>query len=88
VLLTQPSEIHGWAVVTETSLAGGTVYPILQRLENIGWVTSRWDHTQTGRPPRRYYRVVEAHRREAAGLVAARMAAVHTAPHRKAARDA
>ncbi len=34
----------------------GTVYPLLNRLRDAGWVTSRWRHEDDHRP-RRYYSI-------------------------------
>lgn len=37
----------------------GTIHPILARLEQAGWLESRWeeiDPSEKGRPRRRYYR--------------------------------
>ena len=34
----------------------GTVYPLLNRLRDAGWVTSRWKHEDDQRP-RRYYSI-------------------------------
>lgn len=36
----------------------GTVYPLLNRLRDAGWVTSRWDHEEDQRP-RRYYSITD-----------------------------
>jgi DNA-binding PadR family transcriptional regulator len=51
---------HGFDVIDETGLPGGTVYPALSRLERDGYVTSSWEDPAIaradGRPPRRYYR--------------------------------
>ena len=51
---------HGFDVIDETGLPGGTVYPALARLERDGCVTSSWERVEVaraeGRPPRRYYR--------------------------------
>ncbi|TCO57944.1 PadR family transcriptional regulator [Actinocrispum wychmicini] len=61
VLLAVPDgEIYGLDVIKSSDLPPGTVYPLLQRLLDAGWVTDRWeslDPTQQGRPPRRYYRL-------------------------------
>src|SRR5208282_1432231 len=47
-----------------TGLPSGTIYPILARLERIGWVDSDWEdpdaHIAEGRPRRRYYRLTRA----------------------------
>jgi PadR family transcriptional regulator PadR len=68
-LLTRTSSVYGWALVQETKLGPGTVYPILKRLETHGWITSRWTHGGA----RRCYRLVEEHRAEATQLVADRL---------------
>ena len=53
-------ELYGLELSEETGLLPGTAYPILLRLENEGWVTSRWEdidpHAEK-RPARRYYRL-------------------------------
>lgn len=43
-----------------TGIGSGTLYPLLQRLENAGWLKSDWeevDPAEVGRPRRRYYRL-------------------------------
>jgi PadR family transcriptional regulator PadR len=53
-------ELSGAEISRETRLASGTLYPMLMRLEQCGWLTSRWeieDPQVLGRPRRRYYRV-------------------------------
>ncbi|MDT7798501.1 MAG: PadR family transcriptional regulator, regulatory protein PadR [Actinomycetota bacterium] len=52
------SELYGLDLIRATGLGPGTVYPILQRLERAGWLTSRWervDPSDEARPARRYY---------------------------------
>jgi PadR family transcriptional regulator, regulatory protein PadR len=60
-LLRHPArELYGLELSEETGLLPGTAYPILLRLENEGWVTSRWediDPSAEKRPARRYYRL-------------------------------
>jgi DNA-binding PadR family transcriptional regulator len=60
---------HGFDIIDATGLPGGTVYPALSRLERDGLVSSSWeDHAIArgqGRPPRRYYVITPAGRREA-----------------------
>ena len=52
---------HGFDIIDETALPGGTVYPALSRLERDGFVASSWEPAETaraeGRPPRRNYTV-------------------------------
>jgi PadR family transcriptional regulator PadR len=53
-------EISGAEIARTTKLASGTLYPILLRLEEAGWVESRWeteDPHELGRPRRRFYQV-------------------------------
>lgn len=52
-------EWYGLQMCEATGLPAGTVYPIIARLEQCGWVESRWEdpgeHVAEGRPRRRYY---------------------------------
>jgi DNA-binding PadR family transcriptional regulator len=53
-------ELSGVDVARDTKLASGTLYPILLRLEDAGWLDSRWeagDPVSLKRPRRRYYRL-------------------------------
>ena len=73
-LLRDPSrELYGLELSEDTGLLPGTAYPILMRLENEGWVTSRWEdidpHTEK-RPPRRYYRLTAGGAAQASAAVA------------------
>lgn len=60
---------YGLEIVTELDAAGqllsskGTVYPLLNRLSDAGWVSSYWD-TETGEKARRYYTLTAAGRVE------------------------
>jgi PadR family transcriptional regulator PadR len=61
-MLREPAERrYGLDVCAETGLPSGTIYPILARLERIGWMESDWEdpnaHIAEGRPRRRYYRL-------------------------------
>lgn|SRR5258708_22184266 len=61
VFLSDPTiELAGSNLFDETHLASGTLYPILMRLEEAGWLHSRWeriDPSTAGRPRRRLYRI-------------------------------
>lgn len=50
--------------IVSMKLKSGSLYPILQRLEGAGWLTSRWELEEyarsRGRPPRRYYKLTAA----------------------------
>jgi PadR family transcriptional regulator PadR len=60
-LLADPeADRYGLDLMQATALASGTLYPILRRLVEAGWLTTRWeevDPTAQGRPARRYYRL-------------------------------
>jgi DNA-binding PadR family transcriptional regulator len=60
-LLDQPDrERYGLELSELAGLATGTIHPILARLEQAGWLRSRWeqiDPAERGRPRRRYYRL-------------------------------
>ena len=53
---------HGWAIakriqqVSEDALqvTQGALYPALHRLEQQGWITSKWNKTETGRDAKYY----------------------------------
>jgi PadR family transcriptional regulator, regulatory protein PadR len=56
----QMRELSGAEIAKLSQLSSGTLYPILNRLEEFGWLDSRWeigDPAMLGRPRRRYYRV-------------------------------
>ncbi|MDE3720833.1 PadR family transcriptional regulator [Nocardiopsis sp. N85] len=70
VLLSDPTQtVYGLQLCEATGLAAGTVYPILTRLVNCGWVDSRWEtpdeQADAGRPRRKYYRLTGEGAREA-----------------------
>lgn len=50
-------ELHGWALMKGTGRSGPTIYGVLDRLEDAGWVTGRSEqrNPEPGRPPRRFY---------------------------------
>ena len=53
-------ELCGADIRRATMIGPGSHFPILYRLEDAGWLTSRWeeiDPKQAGRPRRRYYKL-------------------------------
>jgi len=49
---------HGYDLSQETGIKSGTLYPLLMRLEEQGFLESRWEQPQReGRPPRHAYRL-------------------------------
>lgn len=64
VLLDDPRrERYGLELCELLGLASGTIYPILSRLEQAGWLLSSWEdptvHEESGRPRRRLYRLTD-----------------------------
>jgi PadR family transcriptional regulator PadR len=61
VLLDDPTAEHyGLEIAKAAGLASGSLYPILARLEQAGWIQGSWedvDPVAAGRRPRRYYRL-------------------------------
>ena len=55
---------HGFDIMDAAGLPSGTVYPILGRMEESGYVRSRWEAAATAqkakRPARRYYEITRA----------------------------
>jgi DNA-binding PadR family transcriptional regulator len=60
VLLAAKSTVWGLQIVKTTRRPSGSVYPILDRLESLGWVASTWEDDEARQGPRRrYYRLEE-----------------------------
>jgi PadR family transcriptional regulator, regulatory protein PadR len=62
VLLADPlAEHYGLEICRVVGLPSGTIYPLLARLEEAGWLRSGWEDMATAaaekRRPRRYYRL-------------------------------
>src|SRR5947207_15167239 len=51
------AELHGWAIMKAVGRSGPTVYGVIDRLEDAGWITGRWEeqNPQPSKPPRRLY---------------------------------
>jgi PadR family transcriptional regulator, regulatory protein PadR len=63
-LIADPTRrIYGFELCAAAELHSGTLYPILVRLEGLGWLESEWEepevHVPEKRPRRRYYRLTE-----------------------------
>src|SRR5688572_6361597 len=58
-LLSQPSDWqHGYPLMKRAGLASGTLYPLLARLLDDGWLETDWeDPVEPGRPRRHLYRL-------------------------------
>jgi PadR family transcriptional regulator, regulatory protein PadR len=60
VLIGAADEVHGFALAKAAHRPTGSVYLILSRLEEAGWVESNWEQVNgqnEGRPRRRFYRL-------------------------------
>ncbi|MFC5931649.1 PadR family transcriptional regulator [Cryobacterium melibiosiphilum] len=56
VLLSSSAPVWGLAIIKVTGRLPGSVYPILERLERLGWAESSWDvDTDRSGPRRRLY---------------------------------
>jgi DNA-binding PadR family transcriptional regulator len=57
---------YGFEIMDATGLPSGTVYPILSKLEDSGFLKSRWEDPRVARrekrPPRRSYEITGAGR--------------------------
>jgi PadR family transcriptional regulator PadR len=60
VLVESSEPCWGLLVIKLSERPAGSVYPILERLESLGWVKSSWetDDSRTG-PRRRYYELTK-----------------------------
>jgi PadR family transcriptional regulator PadR len=55
-----PDGLSGAEIGRSAKLQSGTLYPILLRLEQAGWLESRWEAEspqELGRPRRRFYQL-------------------------------
>jgi PadR family transcriptional regulator PadR len=49
---------YGYDLMKEAELSSGTLYPLLARLSDEGWLESRWEESKfSGKPPRQMYRL-------------------------------
>ena len=57
---------YGYDLMKAASLSSGTLYPLLARLAEDGWLESRWEESEhPGRPPRQLYRLTATGRARA-----------------------
>jgi PadR family transcriptional regulator PadR len=74
-LIDQPSNWqYGYALMKRSGLASGTLYPLLARILEDGWLETDWeDSAEPGRPRRHLYRLTALGQGEArAALTRAR----------------
>ena len=72
LLLEEPTAWHyGYEISQRTGLKSGTLYPILMRLADQGWLETRWaEPEREGRPARHTYRLTAEGSRAAAATIA------------------
>jgi PadR family transcriptional regulator, regulatory protein PadR len=73
VFLADPTaEQYGFGLMRATKVPAGTLYPMLERLEELGWIESHdeeIDERAAGRPRRRLYRLTGVGIRQATEAV-------------------
>lgn len=63
---------HGYDLCQQTGLKAGSMYPILIRLADRGWLETAWETAiPSGRPPRHLYRLTEVGLGQARALASA-----------------
>ncbi|MER8066954.1 MULTISPECIES: PadR family transcriptional regulator [Streptomyces] len=69
--LVSGEELHGFAVAKAAGKPTGSIYPILARLEQAGWLDSHWEaeHPAEGRPRRRFYMLTPTGAEQARSIV-------------------
>jgi PadR family transcriptional regulator, regulatory protein PadR len=80
LLLSRPREWqHGLAIARETRLQSGTLYPLVIRLADNGYLEARWKPSDLpGRPPRHEYRLTAAGRALAVARLSATQAQIRS----------
>ena len=56
-LLGPDDELYGLKIAKAIERPTGSVFPILARLEQAGWVASEWETAEARGPRRRFYRL-------------------------------
>lgn len=54
---------HGYDLCRRLGLKSGTLYPILIRLTQNHLLVTKWEASESGRPPRHMYRLTQAGKR-------------------------
>ncbi|MFE5858305.1 PadR family transcriptional regulator [Streptomyces sp. NPDC056500] len=72
---TDDSPAWGLSICRDADLGSGTVYPILDRFKERGWVEPSTEaEPHPGRPPRTYYALTDPGRAQATAALEARRA--------------
>ena len=60
LLSSYPAQTYGYDLSKATDLKSGTLYPILQRLHEQGYLEAEWEPSpHEGKPPRHVYRLTQ-----------------------------
>ena len=67
LLALEETECYGYELITKISenieISEGTIYPLLKRLKDEGFVTTYLKESQSG-PPRKYYKITDTGKKE------------------------
>jgi len=75
---------YGYELMKVADLSSGTLYPLLARLTENGWLESRWEQSEhPGKPPRQLYRLTATGRSEAHQALERARASWFAAPRRQ-----
>ncbi len=71
---TEGRKVHGWEIKKATGRSGPTVYGVIDRLQDAGWIEGEWEEqgVDENRPRRRLYRLEGAAAPAARALLAER----------------
>jgi DNA-binding PadR family transcriptional regulator len=79
--------LYGFDIIDITGVPGGTVYPALRRLEEAGYLISKWEKQSISqaepRPQRKYYELTRAGREALAEAIKRYRLLEHTQPNKK-----
>lgn len=73
---------YGYDLMKATDLSSGTLYPLLARLTEDGWLEARWEQSELpGKPPRQMYRLTATGRTQARQALERAQASWLRVPH-------
>jgi PadR family transcriptional regulator PadR len=73
---------YGYELMKVADISSGTLYPLLARLTEDGWLDSRWEEAESpGKPPRQLYRLTATGRVQARRALERAQASWLTPPH-------
>jgi DNA-binding PadR family transcriptional regulator len=74
---------YGYELCRTTGLKAGSLYPILIRLADCGWLEAQWETViSAGRPPRHLYRLTSLGRNQAREIAKAQATSKRMQPAR------